>query len=122
MADVCGPIFITVTFRLKPTQFQSFLALLTGTSIPKKMPEALQSTVDRAYEINYAELPKEVKTWITEHPYQTTFYIANGIVFFYPGLITGPVLWSLGWTSIGPRAGKQPPHHRAHSLQMQKAH
>jgi hypothetical protein len=86
------------------------------------MPEALQSTVDRAYEINYAELPKEVKTWITENPYQTTFYVANGIVFFYPSLITGPVLWGLGWTSSGPRAGKQPPHHRAHSFQMQKAH
>jgi hypothetical protein len=97
---------------------------LTGTSIPKKMPEALQSTVDRAYEIDYAELPQEVKTWITEHPYQTIFHVANGIVFFYPGLVTGPVLWTLGWTSTGPRGGKQPtlPHtpHRAHthSLQM----
>lgn len=28
------------------------------------MPEALQSTVNKAYEINYADLPSEVKTWI----------------------------------------------------------
>jgi hypothetical protein len=72
------------------------------------MLEALQSTVDKAYEINYAELPKQVQTWIAEHPYQTTFHVANGIVFFYPGLLTGPVLWSVGWTTAGPRAGKEP--------------
>lgn len=71
------------------------------------MPGALQSTADKAYEIYYTDLPKEVKTWIIEHPYQTTFHIANGIVFFYPSLVTGPVFWSLGWTSAGPRAGKQ---------------
>jgi hypothetical protein len=70
------------------------------------MAEALQSTVDKAYEINYAELPKQVQIWIAEHPYQTTFHVANGIVFFYPSLLTGPVFWSLGWTSAGPRAGK----------------
>ena len=80
------------------------------------MPETLQSAVNKVYEINYAELPNEVKTWITEHPYQTTFHIANGIVFFYPGLVTGPVLWSLGWTSTGPRAGKQTSHHRVNTL------
>lgn len=62
------------------------------------MPDALQSAVDKA-EIDYADLPEEIKTWIIEHPYQTTFYIVNGIVFFYPNLISGPVLWSLGWTS-----------------------
>ncbi len=72
------------------------------------MPQSLQSTVDEAYKVNYAELPKEVKDWISKHPYQTTFHVFNGIVFFYPSLITGPVLWSLGWTSIGPRAGKNP--------------
>ncbi|KAF7511167.1 hypothetical protein GJ744_005064 [Endocarpon pusillum] len=59
----------------------------TWQTIPEKLPEALQSTVDKAYEINFAELPKQVKTWITEHPYQTTFQIANGIVFFYPVLL-----------------------------------
>ena len=73
---------------------------------------ALQSAVNKAYEIYYTDLPKEVKTWIIEHPYKTTFHIANGIVFFYPSLVTGPVFWSLGWTSTGPRAGKQPPPYR----------
>ena len=32
----------------------------------------------------------------------------NGIVLVYPGLVTGPILWSLGWTSNGPRAGRYP--------------
>lgn len=73
------------------------------------MPEALESAISQAYKINYAELPAEIKMWIVEHPYQTTFYIVNGIVFFYPELLTGPVLWSLGWTSAGPRAGNPPP-------------
>lgn len=80
--------------------------MLTGTSKPTKIPKALQSVVDRVYEINYAELPQELKTWIAEHPYQTAFHIVNGVVFFYPNLFTGPILWSLGWTSLGPRAGR----------------
>ena len=82
------------------------MALLTGTSIPEKMPEALQSTVDKAYDVNYAELPQQVMTWIAEHPYQTTFHVADVILFFYPSLLTRPVFWSLGWTSVGPRASK----------------
>lgn len=73
--------------------------------IPDTLPELLQSTVDAVYQINYADLPYKLKTRIAQHPYQTTFHIANRIVFFYPNLLTVPVFWSLGWTSIGPRAG-----------------
>lgn len=63
------------------------------------MPEALQSAVSKAYEIHQSDLPQEIKTWIIEHPYQTTFHIANGIVFFYPSLLTGPVLWE-SWVGV----------------------
>jgi hypothetical protein len=72
------------------------------------MPEPLKSTFDRAYEIDCDELPGQAKTWIAEHPYQTAFYIVNGVAFFFPSLMTGPLLWSLGWTSNGPRAGRYP--------------
>ncbi len=72
------------------------------------MPQIFQSTVNEICKVNYAELPEQIKDWITEHPHQTTFHVFNGIVFFYPGLIPGPILWSLGWTSTGPRPGKSP--------------
>lgn len=85
------------------------IAKVNKKRVPEKLPEALESAISKAYEIDYADLPEEIKSWIIEHPYQTTFYIVNGIVFFYPQLITGPVLWSLGWTSAGPRAGKSAP-------------
>ena len=74
------------------------------------MADALQTAVNKVYEINYADLPEEIKTWIIKYPYQTTFHIVNGVVFFYPNLVMGPVLWSLGWTWRGP--GNQPPHPR----------
>lgn len=45
-----------------------------------------ESTVRKVYEIQYANLPSEVKTWIVEHPDQTIFRINNGVVFIHPHL------------------------------------
>ncbi len=74
----------------------------------KKKPHRRGSKMqESAYtESDYAQLPSEVKTWIKDHPYQTAFYVVNGVVLFAPGLLAGPLLGALGWTSLGPRAGK----------------
>jgi hypothetical protein len=49
-------------------RFKLFLARLMGTSIPDKIPEALLSSVSRVFQVKYAELPEQVKSWIVEHP------------------------------------------------------
>ncbi len=56
--------------------------------------------------IKEAELPGEIAQWIRDHPGQTAFIIAAGIVFFAPDLITAPVLASLGFTAGGVAAGE----------------
>ena len=57
--------------------------------------------------IKLADLPSDVQAWIAEHPYQTAFYVANGVVFIFPGLVTAPILQALGFSSKGIRVGKK---------------
>ncbi|EON66422.1 hypothetical protein W97_05519 [Coniosporium apollinis CBS 100218] len=69
---------------------------------------ALGDLKDKLVAVDYEELPKQARdyiaTYIKEHPYQTAFHIANGIVYFTPAALTSPVLSLLGFTSQGPRA------------------
>ena len=58
------------------------------------------------YAINLSDLPRAVQDWIVKHPYQTAFYVASGIVFLFPGIVTGPILHVLGFTPEGIRFGK----------------
>ena len=55
--------------------------------------------------VDWDALPQQTRDWITEHPYQTAFYVVNGVVFLAPGLVTGPMLGILGFTRAGPAAG-----------------
>ncbi|KAB8297916.1 hypothetical protein EYC80_001699 [Monilinia laxa] len=72
-----------------------------------KMPSEFRDEVEKAhaqiYEIAWKDLSIDIQNWIQEHPYQTAFYVVNGIVFFAPATSSGPVLWALGFTSKGPR-------------------
>jgi len=72
---------------------------------PDTVRENLGRAHDKIYEIEWDHLPTELKHWISSHPYQTAFHIANGIVFFAPAASSGPVLWGLGFTAQGPRVG-----------------
>jgi hypothetical protein len=67
--------------------------------------EKFREAQDGVFAIDYKRLPTNVKDWIIAHPYQTTFHVVGGVVFFAPGLVSTPLLVMLGWTSIGPRAG-----------------
>ncbi|KAJ8060455.1 hypothetical protein OCU04_010780 [Sclerotinia nivalis] len=56
------------------------------------------------YKIRWQDLPNIIKEWIKANPRQTASYIVDGVVFFAPTAASGPVLWLLGYTSVGPRA------------------
>jgi hypothetical protein len=75
------------------------------TLIPVAFREQAEDELAKFYQTNWDDLPQIIKDWIKEHPYQTAFYVANGVVFFAPSAVSGPVLWLLGYTSVGPRAG-----------------
>ena len=67
--------------------------------------EKFRGVQDGVFAIDYKRLPTDVKDWIIAHPYQTTFYVAGGVVYLAPSLVSTPLLGVLGWTSVGPRAG-----------------
>lgn len=48
-----------------------------------------------------------VTGWITDHPYQTAMHVANGVILCTPAAITVPVFSALGFSTVGPAAGKQ---------------
>lgn len=56
--------------------------------------------------IDWEQLPTQTKDWITAHPEQTAFYVASGIVFVAPFVLTGPLLGAAGFTAAGPAAGE----------------
>ncbi|MCJ1397288.1 hypothetical protein MMC11_000480 [Xylographa trunciseda] len=66
-----------------------------------KLPDLFKEAKESIVGIDYSE---EIKGWIQEHPYQTAFYVANGIVFISPGLVTTPLLGLMGFGSLGPKA------------------
>ncbi|WVW79262.1 hypothetical protein I302_101229 [Kwoniella bestiolae CBS 10118] len=59
---------------------------------------------EHEYFMNWDDLPETIKQYIEDHPYQSAFYVINGVVFIAPGLVWGPVLWLLGFSGIGPAA------------------
>ena len=67
--------------------------------------DAGASARDEFATIEWEELPPHIRDWIQEHPYQTAFYVVNGVVFLAPGLVTTPLLGLLGFTARGPAAG-----------------
>ena len=47
--------------------------------------------------------------YVREHPYETAFHVGGAIIIFIPGVVTIPVLDTLGFTVMGVRAGKLAP-------------
>ena len=67
-----------------------------------QLPDILKLARQQNTAVEYSE---EIKPWIREHPYQTAFYVVNGIFLLAPGLVTTPSLGVLGFGSLGPKAG-----------------
>ncbi|ESZ95380.1 hypothetical protein SBOR_4236 [Sclerotinia borealis F-4128] len=72
--------------------------------IPVKLREQAEEEHAKFYKINWDDTPNVIKGWIKANPWQTAFFVVNGVVFFAPAAASGPILWILGYTSVGPRA------------------
>ena len=57
--------------------------------------------------IHWEGLPGWVRTYIVEHPGLTAAQIIWPVILAVPAIVTMPVLGALGFTSLGPAAGKQ---------------
>ena len=99
--------------------YQASKAYIVSTDYSKLSTDAqgkLHEAQDKILAVDYQNLPTEVKDWIKAHPYQTAFHVVGGVVFFAPGVVYRPLLWGLGWTSVGPRTGSYS-HSLKHVLQ-----
>jgi ammonia channel protein AmtB len=47
-----------------------------------------------------------ILNWIAEHPYQTAFHVANGVILVTPAAATVPIFSAMGFSATGPVAGK----------------
>lgn len=78
----------------------------TTPDIPLDLKEEAEKEHAKVYKTTWEELPENIQNWIKAHPYQTAFHVVSGVVFFAPAAASGPVLYLLGFGSLGPRAGK----------------
>ena len=56
--------------------------------------------------IKVEDLPAQIRDYIKEHPYQSAFYVFQGVLYLCPGTaFYGPLLKMLGFGPNGPTAG-----------------
>jgi hypothetical protein len=60
----------------------------------------------QVFQVSITNVPAVVHKWITAHPGQSAFIIANGILIFTPAALTGPLLATMGFGASGPVAGE----------------
>lgn len=64
------------------------------------------SVKTRAASIDVHQVALEAKAWVFEHPYQTGFYVASGVIIVVPGLVAAPALGAAGFTTEGVAGGE----------------
>lgn len=84
--------------RMNNTDFQRWLKQASKDV-------GLEATLDDLQAVKLEELPEETLRYIRENPEQTLFYVVEGVAFFTPGLIYGPLLKVLGFSARGVKAG-----------------
>lgn len=104
-------------------KFRKMHSIATGVSIATLVPglyiagthladisaillnEALTALTDVS---NEKSLPvfDEAGNWLYDHRVRIAVIVGLGVVILYPGLVTTPILWALGFTSVGIKAGK----------------
>ncbi|KAF7903458.1 uncharacterized protein EAF01_006507 [Botrytis porri] len=73
-------------------------------AIPVTLKGEAEKGEAKVFKMKWEDLPDNIKDWIKAHPYQTAFHVVSGVVFFAPAAASGPVLYLLGFGSMGPRA------------------
>ncbi|CAD6448559.1 5d558a13-fd05-4f23-bccc-fffb150ad03d [Sclerotinia trifoliorum] len=76
----------------------------TYTQLPLEFRDEVKKAHAKIYEIEWKDLPVDIQDYIREHPWQSAFYVVNGVVFFAPAISSGPILWALGYAGKGERA------------------
>ena len=64
------------------------------------------SAANALQNLKWEDVPEPVRQYIAAHPYLTAAQLALVLPTFFPGLFAVPVLGWLGFSSIGPVAGK----------------
>ncbi|RDW70986.1 hypothetical protein BP6252_07549 [Coleophoma cylindrospora] len=59
----------------------------------------------QTFQFGITNIPTAVQNWITTNPGQTALLVSNGILFFTPAALTGPLLATMGFGASGPLAG-----------------
>ncbi|KAK7545633.1 hypothetical protein IWX49DRAFT_640369 [Phyllosticta citricarpa] len=83
--------------------FYSFNNFITNCT--EQAQKLFDKTTEYVFSIKWEDLPENIKTYVQENPREAGFRVVGGVVFFAPGLITGPLLGMLGFTAAGPAAG-----------------
>ena len=86
-------------------------ALLHYNWINAMSPQVIQQPVSgtaqsRVFRVSITNVPAVVHRWIAANPGQSALLIANGILFFTPAALTGPLLATMGFGASGPVAGE----------------
>ena len=67
----------------------------------------LEEAVEKLEKMNWEGVPEAAKKYIQDHPCLTTFQITMLLFTLCPALFAGPMLGAMGFSSLGPVAGKQ---------------
>lgn len=97
-----GQLFRNAASNAQP--MDSMRSAFVGTQ--QFFHNAGSSARDRVAGVEWDQAPKHIQDYITEHPYQTTFYVASGVVVAAPFVVAGPLLGAAGFTAAGPAAGE----------------
>jgi len=77
------------------------------TSCPPDVFSAIQCDVETGVcIILWSQLANAIKDWIVNNAGQTVLLVVDGVVFITPVVLTGPLLFLLGFGNIGVRTGE----------------
>jgi hypothetical protein len=86
-------------------QIGNELSQVEWEKLRKKLLEILENIKNSVLMVELSKLPSDLLDWIKEHPGDTVFYVVSGVVFFYPAIVSGPLLELLGFAAKGPVGG-----------------
>ena len=91
--------------------FNTLLRTLSNMDAAKAAFEAFKPIFGKAIEglqnLKWEQIPEPVRDYIEAHPALTTIQLLSLILFACPWLTVTPLFYSLGFSGLGPMAGKR---------------